>query len=391
MIDCVCIIHRSITPALQEAAELFPAVTLIGPRQSGKTTLAKATFPEHGYANLEDPELRRLARGDPKEFLKQYEAPVIIDEIQRVPELLSTLQVRIDEQPDAKGQFILTGSHQIDLRATISQSLAGRTALLKLLPFTLSETLQAAPCYDRDEYLLHGFMPRHYQENIPPELLYRNYYETYVERDIRQMINLRSLQAFELFMKLLAGRIGQLVNLHSLSGEVGVSSTTLKEWLAALEASFIVFRLPPYYENFGKRFIKTPKLYFTEVGLAAYLLEIRKPEQVSRDPLMGSLFENMVVIEALKHRYNAGRDADLYFFRDQSGMEIDLIKSDHRELTPMEIKAARTFDPSFLKSLRSFQALDDRIKPGALIYAGDQEQTYKDVELINFKNMASLF
>lgn len=380
-------IKRTITPTLEEAARLFPAVTIIGPRQSGKTTLAKETFADYNYANLEDPELRLLAQGDPKEFLKQYDAPVIIDEIQRVPELLSSIQVRIDEQPKEKGQFILTGSHQLNLRATISQSLAGRTALLKLLPLTLPETLQITSTYERDDYLLNGFMPRHYQEKIPPEMLYRNYYETYVERDIRQLINLRNIQPFELFMKLLAGRIGQLVNLHSLSGEVGVSSTTLKEWLSVLEASFIVFRLPPYYENFGKRFIKTPKLYFTEVGLAAYLLEIRKPDQVARDPLMGSLFENMVVIEALKHRYNAGRDADLYFFRDQSGMEVDLIQSDHRELTPIEIKAARTFDPSFIKALRSFERLDDRIKPGALIYSGQQEQEYKKVKLINFRNM----
>ena len=384
-------ITRAITKVLEKSARQYPVVTVLGPRQSGKTTLAKSTFPEYAYANLEDPELRLLARNDPKEFLERFAAPVIIDEVQRVPELLSYIQVRVDETPDAKGSYVLTGSQQLNLRATITQSLAGRTALLKLLPLALTELAAAGISRTRDEYIFEGFMPRHYNEDLDPVSLYRNYYETYVERDVSQLLSLRNRPAFELFLKLLAGRIGQVVNLHALSGEVGVSSTTLKEWVSVLEASFVVFRLPPYFENFGKRFIKSPKLYFTEIGLAAYLLEIRSSSHVARDPLLGNLFENMVVIEALKARYNSGCDADMYFFRDQSGFEVDLVKSEHRQLTPIEIKAARTFSPDFISALKKFSALSDRVTDGAVIYAGDQEQKYKGCRLLRFTNTGSLF
>ncbi len=384
-------IPRRMEKSLRAAAALYPVVTLTGPRQSGKTTLAKAIFPNYAYANLEDPELRAMAQGDPKEFLRRFPEPVIVDEIQRVPDLLSTIQVLVDEHPDRKGRYVLTGSQQLNLRASIAQSLAGRTAVLKLLPLSIGELTDAGFRLDRDAYLHNGFLPRRYQEDIPSDSLYRNYFETYVERDVRQLIHVRNLHTFELFIKLLAGRIGQIVNLHALGGEVGVSSTTLNEWLAVLEASFVVFRLPPYYENFGKRFIKSPKLYFTEPGLAAYLLEIRTSEQVARDPLMGNLFENMVVIEALKARYNAGRDADLYFFRDQRGFEIDLIKSEHRELTPIEIKAARTFNPEFIKRLKTFEALDPRIKPGAVVYAWEAEQQFQGCRLLPFTQTESLF
>lgn len=385
------LLNRSMAQTLRQSAAYYPVVTLIGPRQSGKTTLVKALFKDHAYANLEDPELRMLAQGDPNEFLRRYPAPAILDEIQRVPELLSAIQVRVDAHPGRKGQYLLTGSQQLNLRATISQSLAGRTALLKLLPLSLAELEAHGIRMDRDDGLYNGFLPRRFQEKIPPESLYRNYFETYVERDVRQLIQVRNLHAFELFMKLLAGRVGQVVNLQALAGEVGLSSTTLKEWLAVLEASFVIFRLPPYYENFGKRFIKSPKLYFTEPGLVAYLLEIRTPQQVSRDPLMGNLFENMVVIEALKARYNAGRDADLYFFRDQRGFEIDLVKSDHRELTPIEIKAARTFHTDFFKRIKTFEALSPRIKPGVVIYAGDAEQQFQGCRLLPFARTATLF
>lgn len=384
-------IPRHMADTLQTAATQFPVVTLTGPRQSGKTTLVRALFADHTYTNLEDPELRLLATEDPKEFLKRYAAPVIIDEVQRVPELLSYVQVQVDADPGQKGQYILTGSQQLNLRASIAQSLAGRTAVLRLLPLSLAELRHTGIELDRDEAIFRGFMPRHYQEAIPPATLYRSYYETYVERDVRQLINLQKLQAFELFLKLLAGRIGQVVNLHSLQGDVGVSSTTLSEWLSVLEASYIIFRLPPYFENFGKRFLKSPKLYFTEVGLVAYLLEIRETAHVARDPLLGGLFENLVVLEALKARYNAGLDANLYYARDQRGFEIDLIKSDHRRLTPIEIKAARTFHPDFIANLDKFRTFSETIEPGAVIYAGEASQGYKGHRLLNVSETASLF
>jgi len=384
-------IQRDLREPLLAAARRYAVVTLLGPRQSGKTTLVRATFPQHAYCNMEDPELRALAVSDSKEFLHRHRPPLILDEVQRVPELLSLLQVAVDERPDEKGAFILTGSHQPRLREGISQSLAGRTSILKLLPLSISELAAAGVEQDRDEWLAHGCMPRLYRDKLPASELYRNYYETYIERDVRQLIQLKNLQAFELFLKLLAGRVGQVLNLHALAGEVGVSSPTLREWLSVLEASFVVFRLPPYYENFGKRFIKSPKIYFTEPGLAAYLLEIRSPEQAGRDPLLGSLFENLVVIEALKARWNRGLDADLYFFRDQRGFEVDLILSRQRQLFPVEIKAARTFHPEFCQNLKAFSSWNDSIKPGAVIYAGEQEQTVGGVSLLPFGQTASWF
>ncbi len=382
-------IPRTLAGPLREAAGHYPVITLLGPRQSGKTSLVRTCFPAYEYCNLEDPELRALALADPNEFLYRHPPPLILDEIQRVPALLSSLQVMVDAQPGAKGLFILTGSHQPQLKAGIVQSLAGRTALLRLLPLSVVELEQAGVIQDRDELIFRGCMPRLYQENMPPTGLYRNYYETYIERDVRQLIQLRNLQAFELFMKLLAGRVGQVLNLHSLSGEVGVSSPTLKEWLSVLEASFVVFRLPPYYENFGKRFIKSPKLYFTEPGLAAYLLEIRSPAQVSRDPLLGALFENLVVIEALKSCWHRGEDADLYFFRDQKGFEIDLIHSRHRQLCPIEIKAARSYHSDFLKPIRTFCALDPKVQSGALVYAGNQSQKVGDQHVLTIREVAT--
>ena len=383
-------IKRKITDVLLAELNKYPVVTLLGPRQSGKTTLVKNALSNYAYVNLEDPELRLMATNDPKGFLKQNSCPLIIDEIQRVPELLSYIQVIVDESPKEKGMFVLTGSQQLNLKANITQSLAGRTALLKLLPLSINELKNAGVILERDEYIFKGFMPRGYQENIAPKSLYRNYYETYIERDVNQLVNLRNRSLFELFLKLLAGRVGQLLNLNSMSGDIGVSSTTLNEWLNVLESSFIIFRLPPYYENFGKRFIKSPKIYFTEIGLAAYLLEIRNPSQVSRDPLMGNLFENMVILEALKARYNAGENPDLYFFRDQHGFEIDLIKSEHRKITPIEIKSAMTFSPKFTNNLKKFTSLNDKISNGILIYSGNQYESYNRVKIMNFKNIESV-
>jgi len=382
---------RQIQQELALTATEYPVVTIIGPRQSGKTTLAQMQFPDYRYANLEVPEIRQLATSDPQGFFAQYPAPVIIDEIQRVPELLSYIQA-LSDKSKKRGQYILTGSHQVRLHEAVSQSLAGRTALLRLLPLSIEELKAnnaAAP--DRDELIYRGFMPRIYQENIDPTRLYRNYFQTYVERDVRQMINVKSLIAFENFMRLLAGRIGQIVNLNSLAGDVGVSGTTLKEWLSVLEASFIVFRLPPYFENLGKRIVKSPKIYFTEVGLAAYLLGIEKKEQVTRDPLRGNLFENMVVLEALKARLNAGGDPNLFFFRDDQGHEVDLIFKHGRRLVPVEIKSAMTFNQDFVKSIEYFKKIAPESGNGAVIYAGELTPEVSGNKFVNFTNTAGIF
>lgn len=382
-------IKRKIQQELATLALEYKVITITGPRQSGKTTLARMQFPDYTYVNLEEPETRQLAERDAKEFLKRHSTPIIIDEIQRLPMLLSYIQVECDKS-NAKGQYILTGSHQPALKAEIAQSLAGRTAILQLLPLSIAELTEAGIQQDRDEYLFKGFMPQLYEENIDITRFYRNYYMTYVERDARQLVNIRNFSSFELFIKLLAGRVGQLVNLNSLAGDVGVSSTTLGEWLSILEASYIVFRLPPYFENFGKRLIKTPKLYFTEVGLAAYLLDLENPGMVARDPLMGNLFENMVVVEALKARYNTGKDAGLYFFRDSNGLEIDLLQSANRKLYPMEIKAARTYNSDFAVNIRKFEKLNDKTAGGCVIYSGDNAQKIGDIQLLNFVDTAGI-
>lgn len=382
-------IKRKIQGILADWATKFPVVTITGPRQSGKTTLARMQFPEYTYVNLEDPEIRLLAEGDAREFFQQYPAPVIIDEVQRVPKLLSYIQVIVDREKK-NGQFILTGSQQPNLRAEISQSLAGRTAILQLLPLSIRELADAGIKMDRDEYLFKGFMPKLYDSSIEPELLYRNYFMTYVERDARQLINLRNSTHFEQFVKLLAGRVGQLVNLSSLSNDVGVSVSTLSEWLSVLEASHIIFRLPCYFQNFGKRLVKTPKLYFSEVGLASYLLGIKDVTQVARDPLLGGLFENMVVLEALKARYNAGKEGELYFFRDSKGMEIDLLLNENRELMPMEIKAARSYNPDFTGAIAKFRSLVPNSRPGAVIYSGDLTPTIQETRFVNFADTADV-
>ena len=382
-------IKRKIQSVLADWAAKFPVVTITGPRQSGKTTLAQIQFPYYTYVNLEDPDIRLLAEGDSKEFLQQYPAPVIIDEVQRVPKLLSHIQVIVDREKK-NGQFILTGSHQPSLQAEISQSLAGRTAILQLLPLSIQELTDAGITMDRDEYLFKGFMPKLYDSNIEPELLYRNYFMTYVERDARQLINLRNSLNFELFIKLLAGRVGQLINLSSLSNDVGVSVSTLSEWLSVLEASHIVFRLPCYFQNFGKRLVKTPKLYFTEVGLATYLLGIKDVSQVARDPLFGGLFENLVVLEALKARYNAGKESELYFFRDSKGMEIDLLLNENRELLPIEIKAARSYNPDFSDAIAKFRSLVPNSKPGVVIYSGEMTPSIKETRFVNFVNTGNI-
>ena len=383
-------IVRQIARELAATANEFPVVTIIGPRQAGKTTLACMQFPNHAYANLEAPDIRTLAMSDPHAFFSQFPPPVIIDEIQRVPELLSTIQVLADSSHE-RGQYILTGSHQLRLQEAVAQSLAGRTALLRLLPLSISELKATGITHTRDEFIYQGFMPRLYNEKIDPTRLYRNYCQTYIERDIRQMINLRSLTDFENFTRLLAGRVGQILNLSSLSNDVGVSSTTLKEWLSVLEASHTIFRLNPYFENFGKRIIKSPKIYFTDIGLASYLLGIESPALAARDPLIGNLFENMVVIEALKARLNAGKEPELYFYRDNKGNEVDLLFRQNRQLIPIEIKSAMTFNPDFAKGIAQFQKIASSAQKGYIIYAGNLTPELPHASVLHFTDVDNIF
>ncbi len=382
-------IQRTIQVQLKKLAAMYPVVTITGPRQSGKTTLAKMTFPDYRYVSLENFDVRQMAEADPKGFLKSYAAPVILDEIQRVPALLSYIQTIVDENKSS-GQYILTGSHQPQLGQGVSQSLAGRTGILQLLPLSISELASAGIVLSRDQYITQGFMPRLYDTSLDAKNLYRDYFSTYVEKDVRMMLNIKSLNAFETFVKLLAGRVGQLVNLSSLANDVGISAPTLKEWLSVLEASFIVFQLPCYFENFGKRLVKSKKLYFTEVGLATWMLGIETPEQVARDPLFGGLFENMVVMEALKSRFNAGEMPNLYFLRDSQGLEADLLfQKSHNELIPIEIKGGMTWNKDFCRNLLKLRKLSDKFVSGYVIYSGDLTPEIDGIKYLNFKNTAS--
>ncbi|MDE0513315.1 MAG: ATP-binding protein [Gammaproteobacteria bacterium] len=365
---------------------MFRVVSLTGPRQAGKTTLCKLAFPEYRYVSLEDPDMRVYARDDPRAFLNEYRSKVIIDEAQRVPEILSYIQTIVDEDAE-NGQFILTGSHQLELSQAVSQSLAGRAALLTLLPLSFEELGSAKVSMEQD--LLNGFMPGRHAHSIPVPDFYRSYFQTYIERDVRLLVQLKDFVKFENFVRLCAGRVGQLLNQSCLANDVGVSSATIAEWLSVLEASFVIFRLRPYYENFGKRIIKAPKLYFVEPGLAAWLLGIETETQMRRDPLKGNLFENMVVVEALKTLLNRGVDPRLFFFRDSRGNELDLLLQQGRELVPFEIKSAQTWHDSYLKGIRYFQNLaGERCRRGSVVYNGDQTRETERYRLIPYRQLS---
>lgn len=377
---------REIEFELKDLAKGYPVVTVIGPRQSGKTTLVQHVFPDKLYANLEAPDIRAMALNDPRGFLEQFPDGAILDEIQRAPELLSYIQVIVDKR-DLKGMFILTGSHQLELQEAVSQSLAGRTALLTLLPMNLVELNNAGFDLSIDEWIFKGGYPRLYKDNLDPTKVYRNYFQTYVERDLRQLIEVKDLIQFERFVQILAGRIGQIINMEEIGGEVGISSHTVKHWISILEASFIVFRLPPYFENFGKQLIKSPKLYFNDVGLAAYLLGIQNETQVNRNPLRGHLFENAVLLELKKHRLNQGLDPSLFYYRDVQRNEIDVIYKKGHELVPIEIKSSKTYHSDFTDKLQYFQKIvKDRAPLAFLIYAGDAEQKIQTTQVLNFKH-----
>lgn len=384
------VIHRKIQKFLKDDAKTFRAVTILGPRQSGKTTLAKTTFPNYKYVSLEDLDSRTLANSDPRTFLKRYSSPVIIDEIQRVPDLLSYIQTEIDANPDKKGQFILTGSHQPLLRESIAQSLAGRTSLLQLFPMSFRELENEVEHYSVDEasdWIYRGFMPEIYSSEISPTRLYQAYTQTYVEKDVRQLIQIKDQTTFEKFLKLIAGRIGQIVNYESLANDVGVSSKTIKEWISILEASFIIYRLPPYFKNIGKRIIKAPKIYFVDVGLATYLLGIETSNQVSRDPLYGQLFENLVVSELFKSRLNRAKDPNLFFYRDSHKKEVDILFERQRELIPAEIKSSATYNPELIQSIRFMQeSIKAQTGHGYLIYSGESGLLTENISGLNFKD-----
>lgn len=377
------LIKRDITTELLESAREYPVVTVFGPRQSGKTTLVQMTFPDKFYYSLEDPDLRMAVETDPRGFLANLPEGCVLGEIQRLPQLLSYIQGIVD-QTQNNGMFILTGSHQPELHKSVSQSLAGRTAVLSLLPFSLSELRNYRKKWETFELIVNGTYPRLHEEKLKPVRFFNGYLQTFVERDVRALINLKDLSQFQQFLTLLAGRIGQIINYTSLSNDVGVSATTIKNWISVLKASFIVFELPPFFENIRKRVVKSPKIYFNDVGLAAYLLRIETADQIYRDPLRGGLYENFVILEILKARLNRGKRPDLYFYRDTHGNEVDLVIRQARTLIPMEIKSAATFAPDFLKGIDHFKSVaGDRCASGFVLYNGQEQYTLKGTRVMN--------
>lgn len=370
--------------------DMYPVVTIAGPRQSGKTTLARHLYPGFDYVSMEDIRERRFFREDPTHFLQMHKAPCIFDEVQNTPELLSYLQGIVDEEK-RPGMYILTGSRQMELQQAITQSLAGRNGIADLLPLSLQELSLVGIRDDRDTILFRGCLPRVFEYNLEPGQVYADYLRTYVERDVRQLVNVRNLHAFELFLKLLASRVGQVLNLASLAADAGVSSSTIREWISVLEASYIIFTLYPYHNNYGKRLIKSPKIYFTEPGLLPCLLGIESPSQLGRDPLLGNIFENMVVVEALKNRFNTGKRPNLFFFRDTRGFEIALILEESRCPRPIEIKSGMTFTSAMVNNIEKFSKFVPDSLPPALIYAGSDRGMFRQVKICSFTNYNGIF
>ncbi len=376
-------IEREIRPELLAAAAEYPVVTIMGPRQAGKTTLVRMVFPDKPYFSLEYPDVRAAAEADPRGFLGQAPDGAILDEVQRLPDLLSYIQGLVDEA-GRPGMFVLTGSHQPRLHEAISQSLAGRTAMLALWPFSLLELRRYRRDWRAFELVVQGFFPRVHEKRLEPRRFFSGYLQTYVERDVRALINLRDLSPFQRFLTLLAGRVGQVVNLSALSSDVGVSATTIRSWLSVLKASYVVFELPSFHASVRKRVVKSPKIYFTDVGLAAFLLGIRTEEQAARDPLRGSLYENLVIADVVKGALNRGIRPEVYFYRDTHGNEVDLLIREGGRLIPVEIKSAATFSTDFLKGLERFRALGlGGVAPGAVLYDGAERFEVQGARVFN--------
>ena len=371
---------RDAEPRLQYLASGYPVVVVTGPRQSGKSTLVKHAFPDHQHVSLEDLDHREFANSDPRGFLNQFNGSTILDEAQHCPDLFSYIQTRVDERQQP-GEFILTGSQQFGLLSDITQSLAGRAALLTLLPMTYSELRHTRKTpQDLDKILFEGAFPPIHDRMLDPHTWQENYVRTYLERDVRQLINVQDLGTFQRFTRMCAGRTGQLLNLSALADDCGITHNTAKAWVSLLEASYIVHLLPPHHQNFNKRMIKTPKLYFVDTGLATWLLGIQSSAQLINHVHRGALFETWVISELLKSRFNAGKASNLYFWRDRLGHEVDLLIDHGTELSPLEIKSGKTINKDYFRGLDFWQKLAGKIAGQAwLIYGGDHRQVRSNV------------
>lgn len=381
-------IPRAAQDTLLRLAKGFPVLAITGPRQTGKTTLARAAFPGKPYLSLEDPDIRRLAMEDPRGLLSRHPSGAILDEVQRVPAILSYLQTRVDDALEP-GAFVLTGSQQLDLSSALTQSLAGRVGLVNLLPFSLGE-LQAAgrPLGSLDDTIWRGLYPPLHDRDLAPGDWHAAYVATFIERDLRQILAVRDLSAFQRFVQMCAARTGQLLNLSSLANDCGITHNTAGAWLSVLEASHLVFLLRPHHRNFNKRLVKAPKLYFNDPGLAAWLLGIRDATQIAFHPSRGALFENLVILECLKERLSKGLSPDLYFWRDNTGLEVDLIRERGSHLHPIEIKSGQTLASDFFDGLRRWARLSGSATTHPwLVYGGDLASRNGDIDIIPWRHL----
>ncbi len=381
-------ISRQAEPTLLQLAKGYPVLAVTGPRQSGKTTLVRGAFPDRPYVSLEDLDTRDFAEEDPRGFLARYPAGAVLDEVQRCPALFSYLQTRVDVD-QRMGQFVLTGSQQFGLLSNIAQTLAGRVGLVQLLPFAMDELLHARVAVGSlDDLLWRGLYPPLHDRPLAPEQWFANYVMAYVERDVRQIVEVRNLSLFRRFLKMCAARCGQLLNMASLANDCGVSHKTIGAWLSVLEAGYIVFLLRPHHQNFGKRLVKTPKLYFHDTGLAALLMGIRDTAHLNIHGARGALFENFVISELMKRRYNQGLASNLYFWRNNTGDEVDVLIEQGEKLTPVEIKSGQTFTPDFLGGLHKWMRLaGDTALPAHLVYGGDKDMTRSGVSVHSWQRV----
>lgn len=381
-------VNRLISDKIKDLLGKFPIVTLTGARQCGKSTLLKNLLPEYRYVSLEDPDMRRAVSGDPRSFLDNFSDRTVIDEAQYVPELFSYIQTKVDDE-NRPGMYVLSGSHNFLLMESVTQSLAGRVAILKLAPFSISELRSAGMLPDNpSELILNGGYPRVYDWKISPEDYYPNYVMTYLERDVRLLRNINDFSRFELFLRLCASRVGQQISFTALSNECGISVQTAKDWISILESSYLVFRLPPYYKNFGKRLVKTPKLYFYDTGLVCSLLGLQTSSQMMFSDMKGALFENLVIADMLKKSLFAGKQPQLYYWRDSNGNEVDLLEENGGQLNACEIKSGSSLRLDWFRGLDGFAALSGIDASGkSVIYAGDFNYLTESGKFVSWKEL----
>lgn len=382
-------IHRKIEETILEASKYFSVIAVSGPRQSGKSTLLTQLFPLYEKYSLKDLNILDYAKNDPIAFLNQTDEGMFIDEIQRCPQLLDYIQGIVDNNP--KRHFALSGSSNFEVMKNLSESLAGRAGVFELLPMSIQEVTGKVDLDNLNQILYNGLYPSICAKKNIAKFFYPSYVRTYLEKDVRDLLQIKDQIRFIKFLKLCAARIGSLFNASELGAEIGVSSKTISHWLSVLQASYLITLLPPYYENIPKRLVKSPKLYFNDPGLACYLLDIETPQQLDRDKMRGAIFENMIVMEAIKHRYNMGLEGGVFFYRDSNQNEVDLLIKQEGELTAIEVKSSMTYSSSFEKTLTQIEGwIKTPISKKAIVYSGDFENTSGNINLINYRHISSI-